>query len=137
MSFGQAVWIGLCQITSAVFPGTSRSMSTITGGQLAGMSRASALEFSFFLSIPVMIAATGFDLLKSLLGKGENPIGVSQIGAHGWGVLVVGLIVSFLVAYAAVAWFIAWVRKHGFMPFAIYRILAGTAVLVFAGRLLA
>lgn len=137
MSFGQAVWIGLCQITSAVFPGTSRSMSTITGGQLAGMSRASALEFSFFLSIPVMIAATGFDLLKSLLGKGENPIGVSQIGAHGWGVLVVGLIVSFIVAYAAVAWFIAWVRKHGFMPFAIYRILAGTAVLVFAGRLLA
>lgn len=137
MSFGQAVWIGLCQITSAVFPGTSRSMSTITGGQLAGMSRASALEFSFFLSIPVMIAATGFDLLKSLLGKGENPIGVSQIGGHGWGVLAVGLIVSFIVAYAAVAWFIAWVRKHGFMPFAIYRILAGTAVLVFAGRLLA
>ncbi len=137
MSFGQAVWIGLCQITSAVFPGTSRSMSTITGGQLAGMSRASALEFSFFLSIPVMIAATGFDLLKSVLGKGENPIGVSQIGEHGWGVLAVGLIVSFLVAYAAVAWFIAWVRKHGFMPFAIYRILAGIAVLIFAGRLLA
>lgn len=136
MSFGQAVWIGLCEILSAVFPGTSRSMSTITAGQIAGMSRASALEFSFFLSIPVMIAATGYDLLKSALGRGKNPIGVSQIGVHGWGVLIVGLIVSFLVAYAAVAWFIGWVRKHGFMPFAIYRIIAGAAVLVFASHLL-
>ena len=79
MSLGQAVWIGLCQILSAVFPGTSRSMSTIAGGQLAGMSRASALEFSFFLSIPTMAAATGYTLLKSVVGKGENPIGVSQI----------------------------------------------------------
>ena len=58
MSIGQAVWIGLCQIFSAVFPGTSRSMSTITGGELAGMSRPAALEFSFFLSIPTMIVAT-------------------------------------------------------------------------------
>src|SRR5437868_4126545 len=54
MSFVQAVWIGACQILSAVFPGTSRSMSTIAAGQLAGMSRAAALEFSFFLSIPTM-----------------------------------------------------------------------------------
>jgi len=76
MSLGQAIWIGACQILSAVFPGTSRSMSTIAGGQLAGMSRASALEFSFFLSIPTMVAATGYDLLKSLMGKGANPIGV-------------------------------------------------------------
>ena len=69
MSLGQAIWIGACQILSAVFPGTSRSMSTIAAGQLAGMSRASALEFSFFLSIPTMVAATGYDLLKSLRGK--------------------------------------------------------------------
>src|SRR5581483_1178641 len=59
MGLGQAVWIGACQILSAVFPGTSRSMSTIAAGQIAGMSRASALEFSFFLSIPTMVAATG------------------------------------------------------------------------------
>ena len=58
MSLGQAVWIGACQILSAVFPGTSRSMSTIAAGQLAGMSRASALEFSFFLSMPTMVVAT-------------------------------------------------------------------------------
>lgn len=135
MSLGQAIWIGACEILSAVFPGTSRSMSTITGGQIVGMSRASALEFSFFLSIPVMTAAVGYDLLKSVFGKGANAIGVSGIDAHGWVVLAIGLIVSFLVAYAAVAWFMAWVRKHGFVPFAIYRILAGGAVLFWATKL--
>jgi undecaprenyl-diphosphatase len=136
MSMGQAIWIGACQILSAVFPGTSRSMSTIAAGQVAGMSRASALEFSFFLSIPIMAAATGYDLLKSVMGKGENPIGVSQIDGHGWVVLGIGFLVSFLVAYAAVAWFMAWVRKHGFVPFAVYRIAVGVLVLVYAGRLM-
>lgn len=135
MSLGQAIWIGACQILSAVFPGTSRSMATIAGGQLAGMSRASALEFSFFLSIPTMVAATGYDLLKSLSGKGENPIGVAQIDAHGWVLLAIGFVISFVVAYASVAWFMAWVRKRGFAPFAIYRIVAGALVLVFASRL--
>ena len=132
MSLGQAIWIGACQILSAVFPGTSRSMSTIAGGQLAGMSRAAALEFSFFLSIPTMVVATCYDLLKSLRGKGENAIGVSHIDAHGWVVLAIGFIVSFMVAYAAVAWFLAWVRKKGFAPFAIYRIVVGSAVLAWA-----
>jgi undecaprenyl-diphosphatase len=110
-------------------------MSTIAAGQLAGMSRASALEFSFFLSIPTMVAATGYDLLKSVRGKGENPIGVSQIDAHGWVVLAIGFVVSFIVAYGSVAWFMAWVRKHGFVPFAVYRIIVGTLVLLFAARL--
>jgi undecaprenyl-diphosphatase len=135
MSLGQAVWIGFCQIFSGVFPGTSRSMSTIAAGQLAGMSRASALEFSFFVSIPTMVAATGYTLLKSLRGKGENPIGVSQIDAHGWIVLAIGFVVSYIVAYASVAWFMAYVRKHGFVPFAVYRIIVGALVLVFAARL--
>jgi undecaprenyl-diphosphatase len=135
MSLGQAVWIGACQILSAVFPGTSRSMSTIAAGQVAGMSRASALEFSFFLSIPTMAAATCYDLLKSLRGKGANPIGVVQIDAHGWMVLIIGFVVSFIVAYAAVAWFMAWVRHRGFTPFAIYRIVIGVLVLAFAARL--
>ncbi len=135
MRLGQAVWIGFCQIFSAVFPGTSRSMSTIAAGQLAGMSRASALEFSFFLSIPTMVVATGYTLLKSLRGKGENPIGVSQIDAHGWIVLAIGFVVSYIVAYASVAWFMAYVRKHGFVPFAVYRIIVGALVLVFASRL--
>jgi undecaprenyl-diphosphatase len=136
MSLGQAVWIGACQILSAVFPGTSRSMSTIAAGQVAGMSRASALEFSFFLSIPTMVVATCYDLLKSLRGKGmANPIGVSQIDAHGWIVLAIGFVVSFLVAYASVAWFMGYVRKRGFAPFAVYRIIVGALVLAFASKL--
>jgi undecaprenyl-diphosphatase len=134
MSLGQSAWIGACQILSAVFPGTSRSMSTIAAGQLAGMSRASALEFSFFLSMPTMIAATGYTLLKSLLGRGENPIGVSQITGEQWGVLALGFTVSFVVAYGSVAWFMAWVRTRGFVPFALYRIVVGAGVLVFAYR---
>jgi undecaprenyl-diphosphatase len=134
MSLGQAIWIGFCQIFSALFPGTSRSMSTIAGGQIAGMSRASALEFSFFLSIPTMVAATGYDLLKSLHGKEGNPIGVAQIDSQGWIVLAIGFVVSFIVAYWSVAWFMAWVRKHGFVPFAIYRIILGIVVLAFLAR---
>ena len=134
MSLGQSIWIGACQILSAVFPGTSRSMSTIAAGQLAGMSRASALEFSFFLSMPTMIAATGYTLLKSLLGRGENPIGVSQITGEQWGVLGLGFAVSFVVAYGSVAWFMAWVRTRGFVPFALYRIVVGAGVLLFAFR---
>ena len=136
MSLGQAVWIGACQILSAVFPGTSRSMSTIAAGQLAGMSRASALEFSFFLSMPTMAMATLYTLYKSIHGRDGNPIGVSGIDAHGWFVLAIGFAVSFIVAYGSVAWFMAWVRKRGFGPFAIYRIIVGIAVLYFASRLL-
>jgi undecaprenyl-diphosphatase len=135
MSLGQSIWIGFCQIFSAVFPGTSRSMSTIAAGQIAGMSRASALEFSFFVSIPTMAAATLYTLYKSLRGKGENPIGVAQIDAHGWIVLAIGFVVSFIVAYASVAWFMAYVRKRGFAPFAVYRIIVGILVLAFAAKL--
>jgi undecaprenyl-diphosphatase len=135
MSLSQSIWIGACQILSAVFPGTSRSMSTIAAGQLAGMSRASALEFSFFLSIPTMVVATGYTLLKSVMGKGENPIGVSQITGEQWGILALGFVVSFIVAYASVAWFMSWVRTRGFVPFAVYRIVLGIAVLAFAAQL--
>jgi undecaprenyl-diphosphatase len=134
MSLLQAIWIGACQILSAVFPGTSRSMSTITAGQIAGMSRASALEFSFFLSMPTMAAATLYELQKYVRGKDENVIGVSHIDAHGWVVLAIGFVVSFVVAYAAVAWFLAWVRKHGFVPFAVYRIIVGALVLAWAAH---
>ncbi|MBV8476356.1 MAG: undecaprenyl-diphosphate phosphatase [Acidobacteria bacterium] len=132
MSLGQAIWIGACQILSAVFPGTSRSMSTIAAGQMAGMSRSSALEFSFFVSIPTMFVATGYTFLKSVMGKGENPIGVSNVSGHEWLVLALGFVVSYIVAYASVAWFMAWVRRRGFAPFAVYRILLGAAVLAWA-----
>jgi undecaprenyl-diphosphatase len=134
MSLPQAIWIGACQILSAVFPGTSRSMSTITAGQIAGMSRAAALEFSFFLSMPTMAVATGYQFLKYVTGKDENTIGVSHIDSHGWIVLAIGFAVSFIVAYGAVAWFLAWVRKHGFAPFAVYRIIVGGLVLAWASH---
>ena len=133
MSAAQAVWIGLCQALAAIFPGMSRSMATIAAGQLTGMSRTAALEFSFFLSMPTMFAATGYDLYKSLR-PGENPVGIGPggIDAHGWTVLAIGFVTSFLVAYAVVAWFMAWVRSRGFVPFAVYRIVIGLAVLAWA-----
>ena len=133
---GQAIWIGAWQILSAVFPGTSRSMATIAGGQLVGMSRAAALEFSFFLSMPTMAVATLYTLLKSLSGKAENPIGVADITSHQWIVLAIGFVVSFIVAYAAVAWFMNWVRKRGFVPFAVYRVVIGIAVLAWASGMI-
>ena len=131
MTLGQAVWIGFCQIFSAVFPGTSRSMATIAGGQIAGMSRPSALEFSFLLSIPTMVAATGYDLLKSLRHQaGGTEIGIAPRNLHEWIVLAIGFAVSFIVAYAVVAWFMNWVRRRGFVPFAIYRLIAGAALAI-------
>jgi undecaprenyl-diphosphatase len=137
MSVAQAVWIGFCQIFSAVFPGTSRSMSTITAGELAGMSRPAALEFSFFLSIPTMVVATCYDLLKSLRPHHGEPsaIGSMPSDAHSWIVLAIGFVVSFIVAYGVVAWFMNWVRTRGFTVFAIDRILLGAFVLWWVGHL--
>lgn len=130
VSLLQAIWIGICQIASAVFPGTSRSMSTIAAGQVAGMSRSSALEFSFFLSMPTMIAATCYDLLKTMHPKHGEPLGRMSANEQEWIVLIIGFVVSFIVALGVVAWFMHWVRKRGFTPFAIYRIIIGIAVLV-------
>jgi undecaprenyl-diphosphatase len=129
MSVPQAIWIGICQIASAVFPGTSRSMSTITAGQLVGMSRPAALEFSFFLSIPTMAAATAYDALRTFHPKHGEPLGAMPANVQEWVVLAIGFVVSFVVALAVVAWFMNWVRQRGFTPFAIYRIIVGIAVL--------
>jgi undecaprenyl-diphosphatase len=136
MCLGQAVWIGACQILSAVFPGTSRSMSTITAGELAGMSRPAALEFSFFLSIPTMTAATCYDLLKSLRPSHGEPsvIGAMPTDPQHWITLAIGFVVSFIVAYGVVAWFMNWVRSRGFAVFAVYRIIVGIAVLWWISR---
>ncbi len=137
----QAIWIGLCQTLSAVFPGTSRSMSTIAAGQLAGLDRPSALEFSFLLSIPTMIAATCWDLLKELhAGKAADAAGATAahvtMNPERWLVLIIGTVVSFFVALGVVEWFLHWVRRHGFTMFAIYRILLGGALLIWGAKLL-
>ncbi|HSI34341.1 MAG TPA: undecaprenyl-diphosphate phosphatase [Tepidisphaeraceae bacterium] len=135
MSVFQAVWIGLIQTLAAVFPGLSRSMSTIAAGQVSGMTRASALEFSFFLSLPTMTVATLYDFYKTVIKKtGDDGAALAPVHmtAHNWVVLAIGFVVSFVVALGVVHWFMGWVRKRGFTPFAIYRIVVGAAVLAWA-----
>ncbi len=139
MSLLQAIWIGLCQTLSAVFPGTSRSMSTIASGQVAGLTRSAALEFSFLLSIPTMIAATGYDLFKDLHhhGPSEDALAPLVMTSQRWIVLGIGFVVSFIVALAVVEWFLQWVRRHGLVLFAVYRILLAAILLAFGQRLFA
>ncbi len=138
LGLGQAIWIGLCQALSAIFPGTSRSMSTIAAGQLVGLDRPSALEFSFLLSIPTMLAATGYDLLKEI--HPSKAAGAATAVAHvvmtgeRWIVLIIGFVVSFIVALGVVEWFLMWVRKHGFTVFAVYRIIIGLVLLLWGTR---
>jgi undecaprenyl-diphosphatase len=129
---GQAIWIGLCQTLSALFPGTSRSMATIASGQLAGLSRSAALEFSFLLAMPTMAAATSYDLVKFVRNPEEHAATGMTLDAHGIVTLAIGFVVSFLVAWVVVAWFMNWVRRRSFSAFAIYRIVAGAAALAWA-----
>jgi len=138
MSLPQAIWIGACQILSAVFPGTSRSMSTIAAGQIVGMSRPAALEFSFFLSMPTMVVATLYDLYKTLKPTqntiNEGNLAPLAVDSHQWIVLAIGFVVSFIVALAVVAWFMRWVRTKGFAPFAIYRIALAIVLIILLMR---
>ncbi len=139
MNLLQAVWIGLCQTLSAIFPGTSRSMSTIAAGQLANLDRPTALEFSFLLSIPTMIAATGWDLIKEIHpSKSATGVAVAHVAMNSgrWTILIIGTGVSFIVALGVVEWFLFWVRKHGFTVFAIYRILLGIALLIWGAKMI-
>jgi undecaprenyl-diphosphatase len=134
----QAAFIGAAQILSAIFPGTSRSMCTIAAGQLTGLSRSAALEFSFFLSIPTMVTATGYDFLKTVVphprSAADAAIAPLAMNNHEWIVLIIGFFMSFVVALIVVAWFIRWVRTRGFTPFAIYRIALGIVLLVLTAR---
>ena len=135
MSLPQAVWIGAAQILSAIFPGTSRSMSTIAAGQVAGMSRPAALEFSFFLSMPTMFVATGYDFVKAVMpSHHEANLAPLTMNGHEWIILAIGFVVSFFVALGVVAWFMHWVRARGFVPFALYRIVLGIGLLVLLVR---
>jgi undecaprenyl-diphosphatase len=141
MTLLQAIWIGLCQTLSAIFPGTSRSMSTIAAGQIADLNRPAALEFSFLLCIPTMIAATGWDLLKEIhtsKAAGAAGVAVAQVvmTPERWAVLLIGTVVAFIVALGVVEWFLMWVRKHGFVPFAVYRILLGGWLLFWGAKVI-
>jgi len=138
MNLVQAIWIGLCQTLSAIFPGTSRSMSTIAAGQIVGLSRPAALEFSFLLSIPTMIAATCWDLLKEIHpSKAALAAGTAAhvvMDQERWIVLIIGTVVSFIVALGVVEWFLFWVRKHGLVIFALYRIILGGVLLALGSQ---
>ncbi len=138
MSIWQAIWIGLCQTLSAVFPGTSRSMSTIAAGQIGGLTRGTALEFSFLISIPTMIAATAYDLYKEVLHhpKGGEVVAPLVMNSERWIVLAIGFVVSFIVALGVVEWFLQWVRKHGLVIFAVYRIILAIVLLTVGSKLL-
>lgn len=119
----RALVIGLAQCL-ALWPGASRSMTTIVGGQLTGLSTASAAEFSFLLAIPTLGAATIFDLAKN---------GPALLAAPGGAVaLAVGLVTAFAVAMLVIAAFLRYLGRFGLMPFGVYRILLGAAVLLFA-----
>lgn len=118
MTWRDALKVGLAQ-SMALFPGVSRSGATIMGGLIFGLSRTAATEFSFFLAIPTMLAATTYDLYKSrdLLSWSDVPI------------FAAGFVCAFLTALVVVRLFLKWVGKHSFKPFAYYRIILGVLVL--------
>jgi undecaprenyl-diphosphatase len=118
LSFTTAFLIGLIQCL-AMIPGTSRSAATIMGAILLGSSRVVAAEFSFFLAIPTMVAATGYSLMKSGLHLSSREILLTGIG----------FVVSFIVAWAVIAAFMKFISKNNFKPFGYYRIILGCLVL--------
>ncbi|WP_407541166.1 undecaprenyl-diphosphate phosphatase [Deinococcus radiomollis] len=118
----QALWVGVAQVFSVLFPGTSRSGSSIVGGLLSGMNRVTATAFSFFLGIPLLGAAGLYSIYKA-----RNTI--SQV-AGGTSALLIGTVVSFIVALASVSWLLRYVSRHDFRGFAIYRVVAGIVILV-------
>ena len=121
LPWSTAIFIGLFQCLSLV-PGTSRSGSTILGGILLGVSRATAAEFSFFMAIPTMVGASGIKALKFLLS------GTAITGLE-IGILAVGCVVSFVVSLLVIRALMDYVRRHSFSAFGVYRIVLGVIVL--------
>jgi undecaprenyl-diphosphatase len=118
-----AVVVGVGQIIAAVFPGTSRSAATIFAAMLAGLtSRAAATEFAFLVGIPTMFAATGYELLKVIKND--------QVVTEDWSALVLGFVVSAVVAFIAVKWLLRYIQTHRFIVFAWYRFVLGAFLLI-------
>lgn len=120
MSYKNAFFIGLCQCLSMV-PGTSRAAATIIGGVFNGLDKKQATEFSFLLAVPTMMAAGGYDLLKSDLAFNSDQLIMLGIGS----------LVAFISAWIAVKLFIKYVSSHGFTAFGYYRIALGVLFLIF------
>lgn len=120
MPYATAFTIGCIQAI-AIIPGVSRAGATIVGGMLLGLGRKEIVEFSFLLAIPTMLAATGYDLLKT----------GSSFATHEWELLAIGFVVSFFAAYAGIRFLVKFVQTHSFTGFGWYRILLGIAILSF------
>jgi undecaprenyl-diphosphatase len=118
ITYRQSIWIGVAQVFALV-PGTSRAGSTIIGALLTGVNRKTSAEYSFLLAIPVMIAASGFDLYKNH----------QEFSNANWTVLIVGFVVSFLVAVITIKLFLHVLNKFTFRGFGIYRIIFGLLLL--------
>jgi len=121
VTLGRAAVIGLCQCF-ALWPGASRSMTTIVGGQLAGLSTKAAADFSFLLAIPTLGAATVFDLVKGGSALFASPDGRASLG--------IGLSTSFVVALLVIAAFLRYLKRFGLSPFGLYRVALGALVLL-------
>ena len=119
VDYKQSLGIGIAQIAS-LFPGMSRSASTIVGGLLMGLDRPTAVRFSFYLSIPTMFTATLYDLVRNL-----DKVQGQYIPAFG-----VGLITAFFVALIVIRWFLHYVARHNLVPFAWYRLVVGAFMIV-------
>lgn len=122
VGFGRAIAIGMGQCLS-LWPGASRSMSTIVAGQVAGLDTPTAADFSFLLAIPTLGAATVFDLAKNYRDILAMPGGTTSLG--------VGMVVSFAVALGVIAVFLRYLKRFGLAPFGVYRILLGIVVLLY------
>ena len=124
LSYGQALSIGLFQIISVLWPGFSRSGSTISGGMLSGVSYKASADFSFLIAIPIMCAASGYELLDSYKNFTSETIGY----------FVIGFIISFIVAYVVVVLFMRMIQKIRPTHFAIYRFILAAAFWLFIMR---
>lgn len=123
----RAFWIGLIQCLSMI-PGTSRSMATIVGGMSQKLTRRRAAEFSFFLAVPTMAAATGLDVLELFVGS--DAVGTNWATSENLVMLLIGCVVAFVVALLAMKWFVDFLSKYGFKPFGWYRIVIGAFILI-------
>lgn len=124
MTEKKALYIGFFQCI-AMIPGVSRSMATIVGGMSQHLTRKKAAEFSFFLAVPTMFAATAYKMLKLFLEPGGGALLAENMGA-----LIIGNVVAFIVALLAIKFFIGFVTKYGFKAFGYYRIVVGGVILI-------
>jgi len=124
MDWKRALKIGFFQCI-AMIPGVSRSMASIVGGMSTKLTRKNAAEFSFFLAVPTMAAASGYKLLKLVMDPVTKPLLTDNLTT-----LLIGNVVAFIVAMAAIKFFITFLTKYGFKAFGYYRIVVGVSILI-------